>query len=612
MKLLSVTTNNFKVLKGTRSYIIPTGLIGISGNNGIGKSTFLNAVAYALYGPDMIPGGKKEMVTWGEDKGMASAEFDLEGTTYVVERSLGDASLTELTANGPITLAKGLDPTTRLAEKLLGVDRVGFLVSVFSKQEELAGLSSLQSASRMRTVLRLLGIDQLTSSVEKLRNEAKLLRRGIDIWKLSERTPAQIREELDGVSTLIDTTSAKIVEEERTAASQEQQTLALEETYDALLIKRQEWEAYQAALTPLRREQAESEGALRSAQEALGRPQPADPGPVPPLPDPDEGSRLSERRGFLMGQIESLNESIANSACPFCKRVYEDTDAHNLALELVKYQDALKLTTMDIAAYVESEGARHDYERRQIVMANYLQRQQEARAWLQGAVERSHQLIENMNLIPTAEDPTAEIEIVLRKINESILASGRLGAGLAGLRQQAHDLTSRHESLAHDLRRAEAAADNTAAERRLLSATELAAGEMGKLKEEMIGRVIPSLNDRASQLIDEMTDGRYTELTLTPDYEIQFRNYMGELKDFEVLSGGERDVFALALRLALSEVRADRIGVLILDEVMESLDTERQELVWTALLNLTSRYHQIFVVTHLPDLKSRAPQELLV
>ncbi|HWD37813.1 MAG TPA: SbcC/MukB-like Walker B domain-containing protein, partial [Fimbriimonas sp.] len=69
-----------------------------------------------------------------------------------------------------------------------------------------------------------------------------------------------------------------------------------------------------------------------------------------------------------------------------------------------------------------------------------------------------------------------------------------------------------------------------------------------------------------------------------------------------VISGGEEDVVALSLRLALSELIQERQGrpmsLLILDEVFGSLDADRRQAVLDRLAALKGRFEQIIVISH--------------
>ena len=68
------------------------------------------------------------------------------------------------------------------------------------------------------------------------------------------------------------------------------------------------------------------------------------------------------------------------------------------------------------------------------------------------------------------------------------------------------------------------------------------------------------------------------------------------------LSGGEEDVVNLALRLAISQMIAERAGqplsLLVLDEILGSLDEERRGLVVELLRALADRFPQVILITH--------------
>jgi exonuclease SbcC len=73
-------------------------------------------------------------------------------------------------------------------------------------------------------------------------------------------------------------------------------------------------------------------------------------------------------------------------------------------------------------------------------------------------------------------------------------------------------------------------------------------------------------------------------------------------------SGGESDLANLSLRLAISRIIADRTGAtpinfLILDEIFGSQDPNRKRSVLTALSRLSTQFRQIFLITHIEDIK---------
>jgi exonuclease SbcC len=70
-----------------------------------------------------------------------------------------------------------------------------------------------------------------------------------------------------------------------------------------------------------------------------------------------------------------------------------------------------------------------------------------------------------------------------------------------------------------------------------------------------------------------------------------------------VISGGEEDLTNLVLRLAISQMIAERAGqplsLLLLDEVFGSLDEDRRSAVVALLRSLADRFPQVILITHI-------------
>jgi exonuclease SbcC len=119
------------------------------------------------------------------------------------------------------------------------------------------------------------------------------------------------------------------------------------------------------------------------------------------------------------------------------------------------------------------------------------------------------------------------------------------------------------------------------------------------LREELNAGIRPELSDVASGLLHDLTGGRYDDLELGEDYSPIIVDD-GEPKP--VISGGEEDVANLALRLAISQMIAERSGqplsLLVLDEIFGSLDEERRTAVLDLLRGLAGRFPQVILITH--------------
>jgi exonuclease SbcC len=83
-----------------------------------------------------------------------------------------------------------------------------------------------------------------------------------------------------------------------------------------------------------------------------------------------------------------------------------------------------------------------------------------------------------------------------------------------------------------------------------------------------------------------------------------------------VLSGGEEDLANLVLRLAISQMIAERAGqqfsLLVLDEVFGSLDESRRGNVVELLRRLQDRFEQVILITHIESVREGLDQIISV
>ena len=126
----------------------------------------------------------------------------------------------------------------------------------------------------------------------------------------------------------------------------------------------------------------------------------------------------------------------------------------------------------------------------------------------------------------------------------------------------------------------------------------------GQFWEKLNNQARPEISELAGKFLVDLTDGRYSELELNEKYEICLHDD-GEIKP--VISGGEEDLVNLCVRVAISQIIAQRSGktlsLLILDEIFGSLDENRRSNVVTLLRNLTNNFEQVILITHIEDIK---------
>jgi exonuclease SbcC len=124
------------------------------------------------------------------------------------------------------------------------------------------------------------------------------------------------------------------------------------------------------------------------------------------------------------------------------------------------------------------------------------------------------------------------------------------------------------------------------------------------LRTDLNFQLRPELSELASAFLSEITDGRYAELELDDQYNIIV---LEDSVPKPVISGGEEDLSNLVLRLAISQMIAERAGqpfsLLILDEIFGSLDELRRASVVDLLRHLQDRFEQVILITHIESVR---------
>ena len=142
-------------------------------------------------------------------------------------------------------------------------------------------------------------------------------------------------------------------------------------------------------------------------------------------------------------------------------------------------------------------------------------------------------------------------------------------------------------------------------ERRELELRSAVAKALSDYREHASKRARPSLEKEASNMLKQVTGATYPIIRLTESYLLEIADG-GEFHSIKRFSGGEQDLAALCLRLALSRTLARQRGVehgfVILDEVFGSQDIDRRRLLMEQLGELAqTEFQQIFVISHTDD-----------
>ncbi len=133
------------------------------------------------------------------------------------------------------------------------------------------------------------------------------------------------------------------------------------------------------------------------------------------------------------------------------------------------------------------------------------------------------------------------------------------------------------------------------------------------LRTDLNARMRPEISEIASAFLASLTDGRYHELELDEQYQI---TVMEDGIPKPVISGGEEDIANLVLRLAISQMVAERAGqplsLLVLDEIFGTLDDVRRHNVVELLRRLADRFPQVILISHIESVRDSLDHVLRV
>jgi exonuclease SbcC len=144
----------------------------------------------------------------------------------------------------------------------------------------------------------------------------------------------------------------------------------------------------------------------------------------------------------------------------------------------------------------------------------------------------------------------------------------------------------------------------------------------------LIEQALPQIESRANELLDRLSDGQMSIRFVTQsEYKDKKREDLKEtldiqisdsagVRDYEMYSGGEAFRVNFAIRLALSEVLAQRKGArlqtLVIDEGFGSQDTQGRQRLIEAINQVKDDFAKILVITHLEELKDAFPTRIEV
>ncbi|MCJ7443564.1 MAG: SMC family ATPase [Methanotrichaceae archaeon] len=207
MQLNSLAMRNFKKYRRAE-VIFEYGLTGIVGNNGVGKSTIVEAIAWALYGSKASP-IKRELLknTSAKDSEMVEVKLNLglgkqELSVYRAMKGKNLAPEASLFLDGQVIASSSKEVDQKL-EEILKISYQDFMKTFYSRQKDLDNLLKETSTGKREYFLKLLGLEDIKTRAMELIKYDRVF------WEMEKSKLDGALAEIGDIETRIEITSTE-------------------------------------------------------------------------------------------------------------------------------------------------------------------------------------------------------------------------------------------------------------------------------------------------------------------------------------------------------------------------------------------------------------------
>lgn len=188
IELVKVELKNFRSF-GSAVFTplnIGQGLTAINGPNGMGKSSIVHAIVWAMYGvtPDGVRvGALRRQGSEGDGDVEVKVTFTYDGQEIIVTRALrgkNDTTIASIELDGVEQTNVSSRTASQWITRHIGLDAEAFLIAFVVRQKELDNLVKARPAERRKIIERLAGIERMSKGLELARSQAREAQKTFD------------------------------------------------------------------------------------------------------------------------------------------------------------------------------------------------------------------------------------------------------------------------------------------------------------------------------------------------------------------------------------------------------------------------------------------------
>lgn len=220
------------------------GVTAISGENGAGKSTIVDAFSWSLFGTRLHGLRNKNYIREGVDAREKTVQvtsyIKVGNTDFMIKRKITSNegaceckvfSYNEEVGDWEFESGPAVTHAESFIRSILNIDEKGFLSSVFIQQKQVDQIVSASPTERGQVIEKLIGVSAITESTKLAREESRALQRAADIIQ-----PGSLEDEkakVDEFKIKVTTAKDNLKEVEETLKTLEQELVVLRATEQA-------------------------------------------------------------------------------------------------------------------------------------------------------------------------------------------------------------------------------------------------------------------------------------------------------------------------------------------------------------------------------------------